>query len=107
MTHIMYGDDHSDWDLIAQSFLICASVFLALCTVAGINVIMDIGFSEDNCCRRGFLFHAPICIVILYTMMAICVLVPWILGGEEKVTCSEDIDGVDTFGSLVIHNLFS
>lgn len=102
MTRIVWGDDESEFDLIARSFLICAVLFLALCAVVGVNVTMDITFHDAKCWRRGFLFHAPICIVILYAMMAICVLIPWVLGGSEKVSCSEDVDGVYTFGSLVI-----
>ena len=97
----MWGDEQSEFDLIERSFLICAILFLTACAVIAINIVMDIGFSDERFCQRGFLFHAPICIVILYSIMALCVLVPWIVGGGDNVTCSEDIDGVQTFGSLV------
>eukprot|EP01084_Bolivina_argentea_P090080 162369_1 len=97
-TQILYGIDDEEMSLIDNFNWIFCSLFLALCIVIWINICMDIKFSKHKCIQRPFLFHAPICIVLMYTIVAICFLLPLIIG-KDSITCAHDVNNVKTFGS--------
>eukprot|EP01083_Nonionella_stella_P242517 845904_1 len=97
-TQILWNVDDAQLQLMDTFFLICGTVFLCMCIIICINIRNDLKSEQKACCQREFLFHAPLCIVFGYIIIAFCFLLPLVIG-KETITCAEDLDGVQTFGS--------
>ena len=98
---VLWGIPPEDQELTDYFLYICSILFLFMLIIVWINQCMDLKFSEDErCCHRGFLFHAPICLVCFYTFVALCFLVPLVIG-KENVVCTDDLDDNLTVSSYV------
>ena len=98
---VLWGIPPKDQQLIDSFLYICSIVFLFMIIIVWTNQCMDLRLSNDErCCHRGFLFHAPLCLVSFYTFVALCFLVPLLIG-KENVVCTEDIDDNLTVSSYV------
>eukprot|EP01084_Bolivina_argentea_P006144 11630_1 len=89
---VLWGIDPQHQHITDIFLYVCSIMFLLMIIISGTNQCMDIQLSnQERCCRRGFLFHAPICLIFFYAFVAICFLVPLAIG-KENLVCVNDID---------------
>eukprot|EP01084_Bolivina_argentea_P284033 486641_1 len=84
-----------EMNLIDTFWWIYTILFLILCIIVWINICMNIKYSSEKCIHRPYLFQAPFCLNISYTIAAICFLIPLIVG-KDNIICSKDIDNIKT-----------
>lgn len=97
---ILWGHTDDELSSISSFFLIMSMLYLILVIIIWTNIIFDIKYSKEKCINRPFLFHAPICMVINYSIVALCILLPIILG-QDNFVCANDKDNIKT---VTTHN---
>ena len=96
---LLWGVSPDEQERTDQYIYVCSIIFLILIIIVWINQFMESKCGGDTrCCHRGFLYHAPLCLLCFYTIIALIFLLPFMIG-KENVVCAKDLNDNVTVSS--------